>query len=412
MIRKFVVILLSFATVLSLGAAAFATEEGDAEYNENTAYSEVNSCEVDVALNVPSGFNLACYITMTNDSTGIKYRLSLLPEKHFEGIIYMPKGHYTVNNVGVYDSTTLSFMVDTAGFTLDEDGYSLIYTMKHLESIEKDETGHFVDRTAGQATSNNVVLYTTPFQGIFMGSNNKPQYEVIHEGSGGGVLTVSGYATGEYDVIIRVTAPGVISEAKYEISVDGGETWLPEGTIEPSFQRGGTGLTYEFSTTPDRDEFAVGDTFSFHCVELFEVSTSLPLSSGMLMCLGHPLLGHELTVTIIKAGEFGTAKVKVADETGNIATDTYVVDENGMVELPDNIWLYFKKADGYSIRNTFSISISTNVYTVDYTPVYMLAAGAAVLLVIGLAVLIGKKDKVSSYRINPYKWRRKEEDYQ
>jgi hypothetical protein len=323
-------------------------------------------------------------------------------------------GHYTIKAVGVYDSDAFSFVIDQSGFTLDENDNtaSLSYTMKNLDSIVQDETGNFIDQASGTTTVNNEVRYTTPYDFILMSSDGTLFYDVTHSNEQNpGNLTVTGFADGNYDVVFRIKNGGVIGEATYVLSLDGGDTWVAEGTVEETISTE-YGLTFTVTTNMDTDELVAGDDFSCQTIECFKVDTATSVSDAQLMIVGHPKKSHELYVTVLSTGGFNVSKVSVEDDKGNLTSYTGVIPEDGKIELDDGLTLVFKDLTGYQKGVKFSSSIISNDTSIDYTPLIFLCIGAGVLALFVIAFLLGKKDRQSDYVIQQYHWQKDDAAYQ
>lgn len=110
-------------------------------------------------------------------------------------------------------------------------------------------------------------------------------------------MEMSGNATGAYEVVVQIVKTGVIGEAEYQLSLDGGVTYIGQDVVAESCKIGDAGLKLEFSTEQDTMEFIAGDTYSVSIPETFPVVAS-KASDANVIVMGHPMENHEIVVSV------------------------------------------------------------------------------------------------------------------
>lgn len=205
--------------------------------NHDTAKSAETSCFLSVETICPEGFGLNTYV-MLMDEQGNLYRVSISAENWYVGQIYLAPGTYQVTEVSVFDDykQEYPFIITEREITLSEnENRTISYTMRDYEKIEKE----IADRTGAVRKEEDVIfsdtqLYETGIEGVSMQGTGILYYEVEHQGTGAGTMEVSGYATGDYDVAVKIVKSGVLGEAVFQISLDGGKSLIGQDVVSES----------------------------------------------------------------------------------------------------------------------------------------------------------------------------------
>lgn len=102
-----------------------------------------------------------------------------------------------------------------------------------------------------------------------------------HSRSGSGNITVTGSPLDAYELLVRITAAGETGTARFQYTLDGGDTWSPE-TLVPSsgtYSVPDTGLTLNFANGAAPPSFAAGDEYRFTttapAMNLVDLNTAL-----------------------------------------------------------------------------------------------------------------------------------------
>ena len=134
-------------------------------------------------------------------------------------------------------------------------------------------------RAAGEDSGTEAVLsdaqyYETGLPGVTMQGTGLLYYKVVRQGFGQGIMEVSGNASGHYRVVVNIVKPGVIGEAEYCISLDGGVSFIGRDVVADKCRIADAGVTLYFSTEQDNMEFALGHTYSVGIPETFPMTAS------------------------------------------------------------------------------------------------------------------------------------------
>lgn len=254
-------------------------------------------------------------------------------------------------------------------------------------------------------------LFETGLKGVTMQGGSLLCYEVEHKGVGAGTMEVSGYATGDYDVVVKIVKSGVIGEAVFQISLDGGNTYIGQDIVADSSKIGDVGITLYFKTDEDTVEFIEGDEYFVSVPESFQAIPS-KVNTANVLVLGHPLEEHDFVVNILSSGGLGFSRFTVNSTKGNKISVTDVIPKDGIYELEDDITLIFSDSTAYEKGLNYTVSIKSNDETVDYTMLYVLCGVVAVGIIVALSFLTSKKETDSEYRICKYKWQKEDADYE
>ena len=223
-------------------------------------------------------------------------------------------------------------------------------------------------------------------------------------------MKVSGHAAGDYDVVVRIVKSGVMGEAVFQISLDGGKTFIGQDVVAESSKIGDAGMTLYFETEQDTVEFIKGDEYHVHVPETFPVAAS-KTGTANLIVTGHPLEEHDFVVTVLSSGGLGKARFTVNSTKGDMLQVTDVIPEDGLYELADDMVLVFSDSTAYERGLTYNVVVKSNEDEVNYTPLYVLLGIAATGAAVGISMMGSKKEKDSEYRMRRYQWQKPEQEY-
>ncbi len=262
-------------------------------------------------------------------------------------------------------------------------------------------------RAAGEDSGTEAVLsdaqyYETGLPGVTMQGTGLLYYKVVRQGFGQGIMEVSGNASGHYRVVVNIVKPGVIGEAEYCISLDGGVSFIGRDVVADKCRIADAGLTLYFSTEQDNMEFALGDTYSVEIPETFPVTASR-YGKANIVAAGEPMADHEITVEILSSGGPGNAKFSVAIDQSKVAD---VIPEDGIYALEDDMQLIFSASEGYERGQVFSVSVKSNHRKTNYIPLIILAAVLAFAGIWGYIMLLNKREKPDDYKLHFYTGRK------
>lgn len=394
-------------------------------------------------------FDDDCYIYLEeSEHKTRKIRIDLYPEEEFEKTIYLPAGFYQVIESGAKNSPSLSFNVTTVGISLNEEntGSKISMVLNNTGNIVKTELGEWQDRTmSGDSQDINSKLYgVEALEGIQSNISGVLYYSVNHTGPkktmmvekevqvekegqliteiqqveevyyddpGLGYVTPYGSAIASTDIVLLISKTGVVGQAEFKVSYDGGQTFIARYATGDEVFDPNINLTYNFYTLNDTDELTEGDRFTFRSIESFEVKNSESAANTRIVCAGHPTTNHELDISVLSSGGRGISRVKVADKKGKIETKTYLIPSDGIMVLDDNLTIYFENVDGYVKGVNYTILINSHDTSINYTPIIALCVMIFVLFVMALFWLLMKKDKKGDYIVHTYQWKQDESVY-
>ena len=242
------------------------------------------------------------------------------------------------------------------------------------------------------------VFYGTGIPGITIDGTGEMRYQVSHQGAGLGKMEVSGNAAGEYEMVVEIIKPGVVGEAVFTLSLDGGKTVIGQDVVADSCRVGSAGIVLHFSVEQDNMEFLAGDVYRVSLPETFPVAASRVRDANVVVT-GHPVGDYELLVTVLSSGGLGESKFAVYQGEQRMAAD--VIPADGVYGLWDGLQLVFSDAV-YEKGLSFTVSVKSNDTTVNYTPLYLLAGAVVAAGVCFISILAGRREKPGDYKLQVY----------
>ena len=404
--------------------AAEPTGDGDFSYIEGsqTERTSETDCQITVVTECPTGFGLNTCVELS-DADGQLYRISLSEENGYKDLIYLGEGRYKVLAAKVYDDNTGRYPFEqTEGekeFTLKTgQSASLRFRLQDYDAIQTIIAAKELGESGGEKTEavpekapEEEVRFATAIGGVGISAGGDLYYPVEASGSGIGEMQISGNAKGDYDVRIEIIKTGVIGEARFSLSLDGGRTIVGDDVTAERFTLKDYGLVLAFHTDKDSDELQKGDVFTAKIPETFFITTSRYGETNVLLA-GSPEEDHDLVVTILSSGGRGNAKFTVSLDAGNttFATDTIPVD--GIYELTDGMKLCFSDSDEYVRGTEYTAEVRSNVETVSMIPLYVLMGVVIAAGFSGYVLLLTKRERPADYKIRKWRDRQEPEAYE
>jgi len=380
----------------------------------DTSKSESTSCSLTVQAVCPDGFGLNCY-ALLEDEQGGTYRISMSADNGYLGQIYLAPGCYQILEVTVFDDykQEYPFIVTQSEIVLQKnESNSIIFTLQDYEKIQNEIAERIGDSNSntGEMVFSDTQIFETGVNGISMQGTSILYYDVEHVGTGKGIMEITGNATGNYEIVVKIVKSGVLGEAVFQISLDGGNSYIGQDVVSESSLIGDAGLTLYFQTEADTDEFWEGDEYRAKVPENFPVISS-KVSSANLVVTGHPMEEHDFTVSILSSGGLGSSRFTVTSTKGEEMQITDTIPADGRYEIADNMILIFSKSDAYERGLTYSVTVKSNDDTVNYTPFYILVGVLITEAAVVLSVMSSKKETDRDYQIHPYRWKKENGEY-
>ena len=391
-----------------------ALAEGDFSYVEHTdtQRTQETSCQITVATECPKGFGLNTYVILS-DENGQMYRISLSDENGYADQIFVKPGEYTVVETKVYDDNTGRYpfeRVSEEGSISLENGEAADLRFR---LSDYDKIADVIATTANDGRKTEIISenrYPTAFDGITMDGMGELYYTVIQKGSGTGSLTITGNAKGAYDLRIEIIKSGVIGEARFSLSLDGGETVIGEDVTAEKFPLKDYGITLWFSTEHDADELQEGDMFSAAIPETFAVDTARYDEANVIIT-GHPESDHGIEIHILSSGGRGEAKFTVSMDGGNSIAYTDTIPEDGVFPIGDEIELRFSDSVRFEKGREYSSDVQSNEESINMIPVYVMCASVIIVLCAAYGYLLSRKERMEDYDLHKWKDLQEENAY-
>ena len=398
--------------------AAETEADGDFQYIENseTERNEETSCQVTVVTECPTGFGLNSYVVLS-DNDGQMYRISLSEENGYRDRIYVKAGEYYLIEAKVYDDNTGRYPFERISgeeqFTVEmDDAVKLRFRLRDYDEIEDVislETGDEDVSAAEEYVQE--ARFATALDGIAISSGGEQYYPVESSGSGIGSMAISGNAKGNYDLQVRIIKSGVIGEARFSLSLDGGKSLVGDDVTAESFELRDYGLVLYFSTANDSDELKEGDVFTAKIPETFPM-TAAKYGEANVVLAGSPEGDYDLLLTVLSSGERGEAKFTVSLDAGNNTYVTDTIPADGIYELPDGMRLCFSDSDGFMKGSEYSAEVRSNIKSVSMIPLYVLAVAVFGAGVWFYLFLLSKRERATEYVIHRWRDRQEKEIYE
>ena len=381
--------------------------DGDFTYIEHTdtKRTEEASCQVSVKAECPEGFGLNAYVVIS-DEEGKMYRVSLSEENGYEDHVFLRDGHYNVVEAKVYNDNTGRYPFEQVGGAQDFDitngeTANLHFRLRDYEKIDSViADGRGKRKVEDEFSSEN--RYRTAIKGVEINAIGELLYRVEKSGSDIGELKISGNARGDYDVVVSIIKTGVIGEARFSLSLDGGDTIVGDDVTAEKFPLKDYGLVLYFSTDNDGDELQEGDVFCATIPETF-MTDSARYGEDNVIIAGHPKKDHAFEVNVLSPGGRSESKFTVSMDGGNSIAYTDTMPRDGRYEVGDGLVILFSDSSGFEKGQVFTAEVKSNYDRVSMVPVYVLAG---IISVVGMAFygfLVSKKERLADYTLHKWK---------
>ncbi len=271
---------------------------------------------------------------------------------------------------------------------------------------EKEQETLFSDRYAPAED-----LKETGEEGmLFSGEEGTYYFNVKEKKEGSGSIFVTGTPKTDADMVIAVTKPGVIGEARCSVSLDGGKTISGEIVSDHEVEFENTGIVVHFFSEETTDEYRTGDKFFVRLKECFPVAGN-ERSEGIVSAIGHPTDDYEILIEILSDGKPGVSKYRLSYDEGMTYALTDTVPENGRIDLKNGLFILFSPGE-YDAQSRYTIKVESNERIVDNTPVYIFVGVMGAIIVVFMNIMLSRKEDLSEYRLKAWKDRQEESAYE
>jgi len=381
-------------------ATAVEYTEGDeveAIMSYDTSKTEETPNQIEGVCQIPDGFGLNAYIELV-DEDGLHYYICVSQENGYSDRAYVKNGTYSIVSAGVFGDNTGGYTFDTVQgeekITLDGDSNSF-YCVK-VKISNYDEIQATIDANKGEETAVTKEYGKTGLDGVTIDSTGKLFYETSAD-SDKGSLEVYGNAISDYDVYVKIIDAGVVGEARFQLSLDGGKTFIGDDTTSDEFDLGSYGIKMRFKTDVDTDELEVGDTFICHVPATSFVSQMNPFESNVVVA-GVPENDYQMMIDILSSEGLGKAKFSLSLDNGMTQIVTDIIPGNGVYKI-NELTLYFYTADIFTKGDQYLSSVECHIEKSSYTGMIILAVFIIVLFIGFIVFLLMHAEKKTDYVI-------------
>ena len=395
-----------------------AVTQDDNSYilNNNTEKSDKTPCQVTAKFNIPSGFGLNAYMDIMHDD-GTTYRILTTDDNSYTDFAFVKAGHYIVKSYGVVDDKKKKY-----GFTITQDDFNVDKSDNSVITLEAtiddyDSIAQTIAERTGKEkqtldTQENTdvpgdKMFKTNYKGVSVNSNGTLYYDT-KSNSETCTANVYGNATGEYKLFIEIIKGGVVGEAEFKLSLDGGHSFIGTDITSDEYDLLGYGLKISFTTQQDTDELKKGDTFEAFTPETFAVVSTASNDTNLVIA-GHPKDKCQVLVTVLSTGKRGVAKYSLSLDNGNSLAKIDTIPENGIVKF-GRLTYYFSDGE-FAKDTTFTSDVKPNEEQTSYIPLIILCGVVFILFIAACVWLSLQKERAVDYKIRIWKDRQDAEKY-
>ena len=407
-----VAVLVSLLYLAPITATAAEFTEGDEVetiMSYDTSKTDETPNQIEGVCQIPEGFGLNAYIEIADDQ-GMHYYISVSQENGYADRAYVRNGTYKFVSAGVYGDNTGKYSFDLVQgkdeFAMDGQNNSFFCIKVKISNY--DEIKDQIEENKGEEKPKALEYQATGLSGVTIDSTGKLYYET-KDNSEKGSIEIYGNAIADYDVYVEIIEKGVVGEAKFKLSLDGGDSFIGDDTTSEEFDLGSYGITLGFKTEVDTDELQVGDTFTAIIPATNYVSQLNPLESNVVVA-GASKEDYQLMIDILSSEALGKAKFTLSLDSGKTTEVTDTIPENGIYKYKD-LTIYFYTADVFSKGDQYISSIESHYEKSSYTGIIILGASLIVGLITFLVFLLMHSEKNADYTIQVWNEKQLSEVY-
>ena len=407
-----VAVLVSFLYFAPITATAVELDAGDeveALMSYDTSKTDETPNQIEGVCQIPEGFGLNAYIEVA-DEEGTHYYISVSQENGYSDRAYVKNGTYSFVSAGVYGDNTGKYTFDLVQgeeeFTLDGENNSFFCIKVKITNY--DEIKAQIEENKGEEKPKVLEYAPTGLKGVTIDSTGVLYYETKSTSSKG-TIEIYGNATNDYKVYVEIIEKGVVGEAKFKLSLDGGKTFIGDDTTSEEFDLGSYGITIGFKTEVDTDELQVGDTFTADVPATNYVSQLNPLESNVVVA-GASKEDYQLMIDILSSETLGKAKFSISTDSGKTIDVTDTIPENGIYKYKD-LTIYFYTSDVFSKGDQYMSSIETHIEKSSYLGIVILASVLVASFIAFLVFLLMHAEKKTDYVIQVWNEKQMSEVY-
>lgn len=401
--------LLYFTTFTATAVELSEGDEVEAVMSYDTSKTDETPNQIEGVCQIPEGFGLNAFIEIA-DKEGNHYYICVSQENGYADRAYVKNGTYSFVSAGVFGDNTgkYSFDLIQGGDEVTLDGEANTFSCIKVKISNYDEIQEQIDANKGEEKPKIAEFSQTGLKGVTIDSTGKLFYETTNN-SEKGTLEIYGNAIADYDVYVEIIEAGVVGEAKFKLSLDGGTTFIGDDTTSDEFDLGSYGIKMRFKTGIDTDELQVGDTFTCKIPATSYVSQLNPLESNVVI-VGTPLNDYQMMLDILSSEGLGKAKFSLSFDNGNTAFVTDTIPESGIYKV-NELTLYFYTADSFTKGDQYISNIECHYEKDSHVGVIILVAVITSLFIGFLVFLLMHTEKKTDYIIQVWNDKQSSEVY-
>ena len=401
--------LLYFASITATATEVYEGDEVETVMSYDTSKTDETPNQIEGVCQIPEGFGLNAYIELADDQ-GMHYYICVSQENGYVDRAYVKNGTYSFVSAGVFGDNTGKYTFDLVqgGDEFALDGQNNTFSCIKVKISNYDEIKNQIDTNKGEEKPKVVEYQKTGLNGVTIDSTGKLYYETKAT-SEKGSIEIYGNAIEDYNVYIEIIEKGVVGEAKFKLSLDGGNTFIGDDTTSDEFDPGSYGITIRFKTEVDTDELQVGDTFTANIPATNYVSQLNPLESNVVV-EGASKEDCQLMIDILSSEALGKAKFSLSLDSGKSIEVTDTIPENGIYQYKD-LTIYFYTIDEFSKGDQYMSSIESHLEKSSYAGIIILGAILIGVFIAFLVFLLMNSEKKTDYVIQVWNEKQVSEVY-
>ena len=401
--------LLYFAPITATATEYVEGDEVTALMSYDTSKTDETPNQIEGVCQIPEGFGLNAYIEIA-DSEGMHYFICVSQENGYADRAYVKNGTYSFVSAGVFGDNTgkYSFDLVQGGEDFILDGQENSFSCIKVKISNYDEIKNQIEANKGEEKPKAIEYQKTGISGVTIDSTGKLFYET-NANSEKGSIEIYGNAIEDYKVYVEIIEKGVVGEAKFKLSLDGGSTFIGDDTTAEEFDLGSYGITIGFTTEVDTDELQVGDTFTATIPATNYVSQLNPLESNVVVA-GASSEDYQLLIDILSSETLGKAKFSLSLDSGKTISVTDTIPENGVYQYKD-LTIYFYTTDVFAKGDQYMSSVESHQEKSSYAGIIILGAIVLGAFIAFLVFLLMHSEKKSDYVIQVWNEKQVSEAY-
>lgn len=378
--------------------------------------------QISADFEIPDKFALNTYVRFQGENDNKIYQITASEDNGYSDFGFFPFQKYTVLECGVVDDNTNKYPCSIANGTTfeindDETAYVIKITMDNYDeiknTIEERENTEDTDNTKLSNTEqtlqdfiNNEEIFKTGLDKVYTNTDGTLYYD-FDSTSKNGHLYATGNCIQDFDIIIKIISDGVLGEAQYSVSIDGGNTFNNPSYTGSKVTLGATKMILYFALDEGK-EFKKDETFKTHFYKSTKVTQSENIQANIVVA-GTPTKNQDLTISFLTDGGRGKGKFQIINEKKANEKVIDTIPKNGIYNY-DTVTIYFNDED-YSTKQTMAFSLKNTNKKTPIIPFIIIGVGILITIMIFFKKLTKGKTNLNDYKLHVYNDRQSSDKY-